>query len=116
MSDAIRKNVINNKETYGIEQVVEPIPEVEEEKPLLFTDLPDDVIEMVMEYLSYDEIAQNRILCLRMNTICSRILNRAFTKTTVRHAALFKSIKSMLPRRESERRFVCLSIIISQST
>lgn len=100
MSNAIQEIVVK-KEIYGDEQVVESIPVVED---LLFTDLPEDVIEMVMEYLSYDEIAQNRILCLRMNTICSRILNRAFTKTTLRHAALFKSIKSMLPRRESERR------------
>lgn len=84
----------------GIQNAVD----VEEEKPIVFTELPDDVIEMVMAYLTYDDVAQNRILCRRMNNVCSNILNRAFTKTTLRHAALFKSIKSMLPRRESERR------------
>lgn len=80
--------------------------ESEPDKPLEFIELPEYAIEMVMDFLSYDEVAQNRMVCRRMNTICSQILNRAFTKTTVRHAALFKHIKSLLPRRESERRWV----------
>lgn len=101
MSDAITEKVIK----------VEPgNNEFEDEKPVLFNELPEDVIEMVMSYLNYDEVAQSRILCLRMNCICSKILNRGFSKITTRHAALFKSIKSMLPRRESERRFVCFPL------
>lgn len=83
-----------------------------EEIPLQFCDLPDDVLELIMAFFSYDETAHLRIICHRMNGLCSRILNSAFNKTTLRHATLFKRIKKMLPRRESERRFVFILVPI----
>ncbi|XP_053674365.1 uncharacterized protein LOC128724668 [Anopheles nili] len=71
---------------------------------LNFLDLPDCMIEQVLENLTYDEIAKSRIICMKINIICQSLLNRGFVKIIRRHNANFKAIKSQLPRRESERR------------
>ncbi|XP_031633282.1 F-box only protein 28 [Contarinia nasturtii] len=67
-------------------------------------DLPDCMLEQVLECLSYDEIAKQRIVCQKFNTICQGLLNVGFHKVMKRHGQLLKIIKSQLPRRESERR------------
>uniref|UniRef100_A0A0K8TRF8 F-box domain-containing protein n=1 Tax=Tabanus bromius TaxID=304241 RepID=A0A0K8TRF8_TABBR len=67
-------------------------------------DLPDCMIEQVFEFLNYDEVARKRLVCKRINKICQRLLNRGFTKMVKRHNANLRRIKSLLPRRESERR------------
>ncbi|XP_055531174.1 F-box only protein 28 [Wyeomyia smithii] len=69
-----------------------------------FLDLPDCMIEQVFEYLSYDEIAKKRIICRKIDRVCQSLLNRGFMKMIKRHNANLKTIKSQLPRRESERR------------
>ncbi|XP_055323422.1 F-box only protein 28 [Sitodiplosis mosellana] len=67
-------------------------------------DLPDCMLEQVLELLSYDEIAKQRIVCQKFNTICQGLLNVGFHKMIKHHGHLMKLIKSQLPRRESERR------------
>uniref|UniRef100_A0A182SBX8 F-box domain-containing protein n=1 Tax=Anopheles maculatus TaxID=74869 RepID=A0A182SBX8_9DIPT len=67
-------------------------------------DLPDCMIEHVLEYLSYDEIAKKRIVCRKIDRICQSLLNRGFIKMIRKHNMNLKAIKSQLPRRESERR------------
>uniref|UniRef100_A0A182INV5 Uncharacterized protein n=1 Tax=Anopheles atroparvus TaxID=41427 RepID=A0A182INV5_ANOAO len=67
-------------------------------------DLPDCMIEEVLEYLSYDEIAKKRIVCRKIDRICQSLLNRGYIKMIRRHNSNLKAIKSQLPRRESERR------------
>ncbi|XP_035787042.1 uncharacterized protein LOC118464085 [Anopheles albimanus] len=69
-----------------------------------FLDLPDCMIEQVLEFLPYDEIAKKRIVCRTMDRICQSLLNRGFNKMVRRHNQHLKAIKSQLPRRESERR------------
>ncbi|XP_040156007.1 uncharacterized protein LOC120896151 [Anopheles arabiensis] len=69
-----------------------------------FLDLPDCMIEQVLEYLSYDEIAKKRIVCRKIDRICQSLLNRGFIKMIRKHNMNLKAIKSQLPRRESERR------------
>uniref|UniRef100_A0A2M4D0K2 F-box domain-containing protein n=1 Tax=Anopheles darlingi TaxID=43151 RepID=A0A2M4D0K2_ANODA len=69
-----------------------------------FLDLPDCMIEQVLEFLPYDEIAKKRIVCRTMDRICQSLLNRGFNKMVRRHNQHLKTIKSQLPRRESERR------------
>uniref|UniRef100_A0A182PAZ9 F-box domain-containing protein n=1 Tax=Anopheles epiroticus TaxID=199890 RepID=A0A182PAZ9_9DIPT len=69
-----------------------------------FLDLPDCMIEQVLEYLSYDEIAKKRIICRKIDRICQSLLNRGFIKMIRKHNMNLKAIKSQLPRRESERR------------
>uniref|UniRef100_A0A182NJZ3 F-box domain-containing protein n=1 Tax=Anopheles dirus TaxID=7168 RepID=A0A182NJZ3_9DIPT len=71
---------------------------------LNFLDLPDCMIEQVLEYLSYDEIAKKRIVCRKIDRVCQSLLNRGFIKMIRRHNMNLKAIKSQLPRRESERR------------
>ncbi|KFB50976.1 hypothetical protein ZHAS_00019019 [Anopheles sinensis] len=69
-----------------------------------FLDLPDCMIEEVLEYLSYDEIAKKRIICRKIDRICQSLLNRGYIKMIRSHNVNLKAIKSQLPRRESERR------------
>ncbi|XP_049290816.1 uncharacterized protein LOC125767899 [Anopheles funestus] len=69
-----------------------------------FLDLPDCMIEHVLEYLTYDEIAKKRIVCRKIDRICQSLLNRGFIKMIRKHNMNLKAIKSQLPRRESERR------------
>ncbi|XP_034837579.1 F-box only protein 28 [Maniola hyperantus] len=71
--------------------------------------LPVLVIENIFSYLSFDEIAKNRLVSKEFNDICKRILNRGFLMIERRHALALKSVKAQLPRRESERRYHPLS-------
>ncbi|XP_038217320.1 F-box only protein 28 isoform X2 [Zerene cesonia] len=70
-----------------------------------FLSLPVVVIENILTYLSYDEIARNRLVSKAFNDICMRMLNRGFLMIERRHALALKSVKAQLPRRESERRY-----------
>ncbi|KAI5643481.1 F-box only protein 28 [Phthorimaea operculella] len=71
--------------------------------------LPVVMIENIISYLSYDEIAKNRLVSHAFNDICSRMLNRGFLMIERRHALALKTVKAQLPRRESERRYHPLS-------
>ncbi|XP_043280250.1 F-box only protein 28 [Venturia canescens] len=71
---------------------------------LLIIDLPDVVLETILSNLSYDEIAKNRIVCKHFNRTCQKLLNRGFSLMEKHHAQCLRSVKSKLPRRESERR------------
>ena len=70
---------------------------------LLVSDLPEDVIFMILGYLSYDNVAQIRIVNCFFNDICKQHLNRGFKKVEKVIDNFRKDIKSKLPRRESER-------------
>ncbi|XP_055376818.1 F-box only protein 28 [Condylostylus longicornis] len=67
-------------------------------------DLPDGMLEQVIEFLSYDDIARNRLICKTFDRVGKIVLNRGFSKMVRRHSVSLKRIKSLLPRRESERR------------
>ncbi|XP_041985867.1 F-box only protein 28 isoform X2 [Aricia agestis] len=72
---------------------------------MAFLDLPTLVIENIFSYLTYDEIAKNRLVSKSFNEICMTLLNRGFLMIERRHALALKSVKAQLPRRESERRY-----------
>ncbi|XP_050307050.1 F-box only protein 28 isoform X2 [Anthonomus grandis grandis] len=65
--------------------------------------LPEVALEKIFSFLSYDQIAKNRIVCTKFNEIGSKLLSRGFIQIEKRHAACFKRVKAALPRRESER-------------
>jgi F-box protein 28 len=67
-------------------------------------ELPIELIELIMSYISYDEIAKIRSVCRSFDSCSQRLLNRGFIKVEKYHAICFKKVKSQLPRRESERR------------
>ncbi|KAM3968900.1 F-box protein pallbearer isoform 2-T2 [Aphomia sociella] len=71
--------------------------------------LPVVVVEKIFSYLTYDEVAKNRLVSRSFNDICVRLLNRGFLMIERRHALALKSVKAQLPRRESERRYHPLS-------
>lgn len=71
--------------------------------------LPVVVVEKIFSYLTYDEIAKNRLVSKAFNDICTRLLNRGFLMIERRHALALKNVKAQLPRRESERRYHPLS-------
>lgn len=66
--------------------------------------LPDIVIEKILSYLTYDDIARYRIICREFDTLCKQLLNKGFILVEKHHAHCLKAVKSQLPRRESERR------------
>ena len=67
-------------------------------------DLPIELLELIMTYISYDEIAKIRSVCRLFDTCSQRLLNRGFVKVEKYHSLCFKKVKAQLPRRESERR------------
>lgn len=66
--------------------------------------LPDCILEIILSYLSYDDIAKSRIVCRKFNEINKQMLNHGFYKLQNYHSKHMKRIKALLPRRESERR------------
>jgi len=67
-------------------------------------ELPECVLEIIMSYLSYDDIAKYRIVCKKFDQISRNLLNHGFFTLLNCHAKHLKKIKAQLPRRESERR------------
>ena len=70
--------------------------------PLLL--LPDIVMDEILTYLTYDEVAQMRIVSRGVNSLCQRHLNRGFRIAVTFHAKCLKDVQSKLPRRQSSRR------------
>ena len=70
---------------------------------LLVSDLPDDVIFMILGYLSYDNVAHIRIVNSFFNRTCKLHLNRGFNKVQKMQSDLLSRLESKLPRRESAR-------------
>ncbi|CAG9824470.1 unnamed protein product [Phaedon cochleariae] len=66
--------------------------------------LPEIALEKIFSFLSYDEIAKNRIVCKKFNEIGSKMLSRGFIQLEKKHSFIYKRVRSLLPRRESERR------------
>ncbi|KAL1464741.1 hypothetical protein WDU94_004361 [Cyamophila willieti] len=66
--------------------------------------MPYLVLEKIFSFLSYDEISKTRLVCVTFNDIGSQCLNRGFYAAETFHKKLLKNVKSLLPRRESERR------------
>ncbi|XP_028166838.1 F-box only protein 28 isoform X2 [Ostrinia furnacalis] len=67
--------------------------------------LPVVVLEKIFSYLTYDDIAKNRLVSQTFNEMGMRLLNRGFVLIERRHALALKAVKAQLPRRESERRY-----------
>ncbi|XP_013134582.1 PREDICTED: F-box only protein 28 [Papilio polytes] len=68
-------------------------------------DLPIIIVEHIISQLTYDEMAKYRLVCKAFNEICMRKLTRGFHMIEKRHALALKTVKTQLPRRESERRY-----------
>ncbi|XP_067006768.1 F-box only protein 28 isoform X2 [Anabrus simplex] len=66
--------------------------------------LPDIVLEKILSYLCYDDIAKQRLICRQFDAMCKQLLNKGFISAEKYHSQCLKSVKSQLPRRESERR------------
>ncbi|KFM83175.1 F-box only protein 28, partial [Stegodyphus mimosarum] len=66
--------------------------------------VPDDVLEKILSYVTYDEVSRCRLVCRRFNSVSQRVLNRGFHKAERYHAQCLRKVKTQLPRRESERR------------
>ncbi|XP_011867142.1 PREDICTED: F-box only protein 28 [Vollenhovia emeryi] len=71
---------------------------------LQLINLPDVCLEAILSNLSYDEISKYRIVCRQFDRISKKLLNRGFNLMEKYHAQCLRTVKSKLPRRESERR------------
>lgn len=67
-------------------------------------DLPAELIEHILSFATYDDIARLRLVSRHFDQCCQRLLNCGFLKVERYHAYCLKRVKSQLPRRESERR------------
>ncbi|CAG2171185.1 unnamed protein product [Oppiella nova] len=67
-------------------------------------ELPVELLELIMTYISYDEIARIRGVCRLFDSCSQRLLNRGFVRVEKYHNICFRRVKQQLPRRESERR------------
>ncbi|XP_066254519.1 F-box only protein 28 [Euwallacea similis] len=66
--------------------------------------LPEIALEKIFSFLTYEEIAKNRIVCKKFNEMGGELLSRGFIRLEKRNSAIYKRVKAALPRRESERR------------
>ncbi|CAF0864255.1 unnamed protein product [Didymodactylos carnosus] len=73
------------------------------EPDLSFFDLPLLVQEKILKFMTYSELSRIRIVSKRMHHLCSEILNRSYCLLEPLIHELQRTIKSKLPRRESER-------------
>lgn len=73
-------------------------------EPLNLLQLPEEIHENIVSFLTYHETSEARLFCKLYNKMCQRRLNKGFTKIDQLHARISKSVKCQLPRRESERR------------
>ena len=67
------------------------------------SDLPDDVIFMILGYLSYDNVAQIRGVNSFFNQLCKQHLNQGFYKVKEVLNNFYNNLESRLPRRHSAR-------------
>ena len=66
--------------------------------------LPVELLEKTFLCLSYEEVAQMRLVSKMFNYTCMALLNKGFRAVEKFHDKCFKEVKAKLPRRESERR------------
>lgn len=71
---------------------------------LQLLDLPTELVEKVLSYLTFKQIGAQRKLCKRFEVIGSGVLNSAFQRLQNQMLNRFQSIKAQMPRRESARR------------
>ncbi|XP_054283725.1 uncharacterized protein LOC129000763 [Macrosteles quadrilineatus] len=72
-------------------------------------DLPVEMVEKILSYLSYDQVAKLRLVNRTFNAICGNRLNQGMDLVKNYHIKCHKAVKAKLPRRESERRHHPLS-------
>lgn len=67
-------------------------------------ELPAEILVKILNYMSFKEISQVRLVSRRFNEICASMLNSTFQRLQSRMLSRFQSIKGQMPRRESARR------------
>ncbi|XP_012543692.1 F-box only protein 28 [Monomorium pharaonis] len=85
-------------------RLYDPAQQTSNSVQLNLINLPDVCLEAILSNLSYDEISKYRIVCRQFDRICKKLLNRGFNLMEKYHAQCLRTVKSKLPRRESERR------------
>jgi len=67
-----------------------------QEQPRLSLDsLPEIVIEHILQYFSYDEVAKLRAVSTRFNALCKARLNKGFRAVEKYHAKCLKVSKKL---------------------
>lgn len=62
-------------------------------------DLPTEILEKILSYTTYKKIAQFRLVSVRMNSVCSSILNSTFNRLQTQMMSRFQAVKAKMPRR-----------------
>eukprot|EP00092_Neocalanus_flemingeri_P005613 GFUD01006045.1.p1 GENE.GFUD01006045.1~~GFUD01006045.1.p1 ORF type:complete len:327 (+),score=92.43 GFUD01006045.1:98-1078(+) len=80
------------------------MPHNDHRQEIFLTNLPSLVLEKILLYLSYDQIAQIRQVSRLFDFTCRSLLNQGFRAAERFHAKCLKEVRIKLPRRESARR------------
>lgn len=73
-------------------------------RAVIFVELPAELLVKILNYMSFKEISQVRLVSRRFNEICASMLNSTFQRLQNHMLQRFQAIKSQMPRRESARR------------
>jgi len=73
-------------------------------RSMLIVELPAEILVKIMNYMSFNEIGQVRLVSRRFNEICASMLNSTFQRLQSHMLSRFQAIKAQMPRRESARR------------
>jgi len=73
-------------------------------RSILIVELPAEILVKIMNYMSFNEISQVRLVSRRLNEICASMLNSTFQRLQSHMLSRFQAIKAQMPRRESARR------------
>ncbi|KAF5276203.1 hypothetical protein FQR65_LT04008 [Abscondita terminalis] len=69
-----------------------------------FLDLPQEIVEKILSYLSFKNVCSLRLVCRAIDQIGGHVLNLTFQRLQSQMLQRFQYIKSKMPRRESARR------------
>ncbi|CAH8501654.1 unnamed protein product [Heterobilharzia americana] len=66
--------------------------------------LPPYLLEKAFSYLTYEEVSKLRETCKYFDVVCRGVLNKGFRAIERKVVCFHSKLRSLLPRRESERR------------
>lgn len=66
---------------------------------LSLLDMPTEILEKILSYTNYKKIAQVRLVSVRMNSVCSSVLNSTFNRLQTQMLSRFQAVKAKMPRR-----------------
>ncbi|XP_063226640.1 F-box only protein 28 isoform X1 [Bacillus rossius redtenbacheri] len=97
------------------DSISETVTNAEPIQAMNVMNFPPEILLKILGYLPYSSVAHLRLVCRKLDSVCSSILNSTFQRLQSQMLNRFQCIKAKMPRRESARRnhpLACESDII----